>query len=139
MTYKEAYIELKERLEKTEYELRLMRQKQENGSSEQKRLNAKISGLMISLEYIHEMKDLIEDAAMTDWIKVDADHMPPDMEPVIVTIECDGKRRAYQEHRWNLRYNSWEWLCEASAGYWEFVDEDEEITHWMPYPEPAQD
>lgn len=98
MTYKEAYIELKERLEKTEYELRLMRQKQEDGSSEQKRLHAKISGLMISLEYIHEMKDLIEDASMTDWIKVDADHMPPENQPLLVTVLLpNGEKDTYAD------------------------------------------
>lgn len=72
-----------------------------------------------------------------DWIKC-ADRMPPDMEPVIVTVETlDGERYTMPECRWNQELSCWEWPYEAGSGYWETVDE--KVTHWMPCPGPAED
>lgn len=124
MTHKEAYIELKTRLEKAEYELRLMRQEQADGSSEQKRLDDKISGLMISLEYIHEIKELIEDAITSGWNKLDPGHMPPDGKPILATVLLGDGEKHVRADLW--KNEEYEWLKQY-------------ITHWMPYPTPAQD
>ena len=71
-----------------------------------------------------------------DWIKVTT--MPPDKESVMVTVEdSDGDRYVYPEARFNKHFGKWEWPYELGADYWE--DIVGEVTHWMPYPEPARD
>lgn len=71
-----------------------------------------------------------------DWIKVTPETMPPDMEPVLVTTEYDGKRGVIADVRYNPKYG-WEVLTDALGDYWE--DIREKVTHWMPFPEPAED
>ena len=76
-------------------------------------------------------------ACCMDWIKVTPETMPPDMEPVMVTLmfsDADGK------FVWaDARYNGvkWEYLSNSWDNVWS--DIDGEVTHWMPYPEPAED
>lgn len=71
------------------------------------------------------------------WIKVTPETMPPDMEPVIVTLrfsDTDGK------FVWaDVRHNGekWEYLSNCWDNTWS--DVDGEVTHWMQYPEPAED
>lgn len=78
-----------------------------------------------------------------DWIKVTPETMPPDMEPVFVSITHDfGKGKI---GRWTLaqiRYNpqkGWEYQCDAYNNEWFYCSNPREITHWMPYPDPAED
>lgn len=53
--YKEKWDELKQRLEKAELELLLIRNNDKCSDSEQKRLDTKLSGLRIAQEYIREI------------------------------------------------------------------------------------
>lgn len=55
MNYKEAWEELTQKLEKAELELYKLKDKKNISTDEKERLTAKISGLMIAEEYIHEM------------------------------------------------------------------------------------
>ena len=55
-TYKENWEELKERLEKAELELLKIRNNDKCSDEEQKRLDTKLSGLRIALEYMREME-----------------------------------------------------------------------------------
>lgn len=55
-TYKENWEELKERLEKAELELLKIRNNDKCSDEEQKRLDTKLSGLRIGLEYMREME-----------------------------------------------------------------------------------
>ena len=76
-----------------------------------------------------------------DWIKVTPETMPPDMEPVIATIQDkrDGERETCSDVRYNSECKKWEVLMECYTGYWDEFGEFIEVTHWMPYPEPAED
>lgn len=72
-----------------------------------------------------------------DWIKVTPETMPPDMQEVIVTFENEKKERDVQlQARWNDKHGHWEFL-----GYdWEEArDPFYKVTHWMPWPEAAED
>lgn len=75
-----------------------------------------------------------------DWIKVTPETMPPDMEPVMVTGRVnDGGKQTWVDVRYNPEYKEWEWLADAVGDYWEGLGKDYEVTHWIPYPEPAED
>lgn len=78
-----------------------------------------------------------------DWIKVTPETIPPDKAPVILTVRYKdwGKPMdkngivlplAWREgNRWYVYDNS----KEERAPIWcKFI-----ITHWMPYPKPADD
>ena len=76
---------------------------------------------------------------MSEWIKVTPGKMPPDMEPVLVTVEYkDGSRFTDADVRYNGAYGGWEELADASGGYWADLGESYRVTHWMPYPTPAR-
>ena len=71
-----------------------------------------------------------------DWIKC-TDRMPPDMEPVIVTVLWKGNKFVETEvYRsdgcWMKDYDS---MDGGGTDYYS----DDEITHWMPMPKPAED
>ena len=78
-----------------------------------------------------------------DWIKC-TDRMPPDMEPVIATVIVHEIRLSFKRGKSTkqLRYNTidceWEYMNEY-LGEWVDVGNDIEVTHWMPWPEPAED
>lgn len=73
---------------------------------------------------------------MMDWIKC-TDRMPPDMEPVIVTVYDKYNPPRYT---WIGRLNDgkWELLIEADNVYTP-TDEWIAVTHWTHMPEPAED
>ena len=79
-----------------------------------------------------------------DWIKC-TDRMPPDMEPVIVTV--DDKYYPSTKYSWIGRKNGnfWEILVGMSdtgdvyMGIGNPGNELTNVTHWMPMPEPAED
>lgn len=68
------------------------------------------------------------------WIKVTPDTMPPDTSPVLVTVEAKYGRYIKPVARY---CGTWEWLADATGDYWEEIRSP--VTHWMPYPEPADD
>lgn len=79
---------------------------------------------------------------LMDWIKVTPEAMPPDGEPILITIESwmDKHRYVWEtQARWhNGFYEVWEddglacgWASGRFAG--------SKVTHWMPWPEPAED
>lgn len=73
---------------------------------------------------------------MMDWIKC-TDRMPPDMEPVIVTAVWRGEKRVetnmyHEDGCWKQDYDS---MDGGGTDYYS----DDEITHWMPWPEPEED
>lgn len=76
---------------------------------------------------------------MSDWIKVDADHMPPDMQDVFVTIAfptgTGTTKFVHPQTRWNEQIKTFE--CYFNHELYE--DVTGAVTHWMPYPAPAQD
>lgn len=73
---------------------------------------------------------------MMAWIKC-TDRMPPEMEPVIVTVLWKGNKFVETEvYRsdgcWMKDYDS---MDGGGTDYYS----DDEITHWMPMPSPAED
>lgn len=74
-----------------------------------------------------------------DWIKV-TQAMPPSMEPVIVTVQSKTDR-AFKDIMKDVRWDSdkSEWCFEDGPEQFVPIYENMEVTHWMPYPEPAED
>lgn len=80
---------------------------------------------------------------MADWIKVAAEHMPPDDEPVFVTVHykdgnkpMDKKAHAFPVVKYSQLEKQWYWFTENG---WRKIWSKWAVTHWMPHPEPAQD
>lgn len=73
-----------------------------------------------------------------NWIKVAPETMPTENEPLLTTIRFYGIENPVvcADVRWNAE-NGWEWLASTHDCTWEPIDG--EVTHWMPYPEPAED
>ena len=71
------------------------------------------------------------------WIKC-TDRMPPDMEPVMVTMTDGCKITVLPCCRWNNKYNEWDMLNDWNWEEWLALGEKEKVTHWMPWPEPAE-
>ena len=76
-----------------------------------------------------------------DWIKV-TDRMPPDMEPVIVTVkflipQFGRKKGACADVRYNHNKDAWEYLSDAYHAVWDELKV--EVTHLTPMPKPAED
>lgn len=72
-----------------------------------------------------------------DWIKVAPETMPPDGQEVIATVIWRNEKRIefglYREdNEWRQDYDG------MDGGGTEYYL-DNEVTHWMPYPEPAED
>ena len=70
------------------------------------------------------------------WIKC-TDRMPPDMEPVMVTAVWRGGKRVetnvyHEDGCWEQAYDS---MDGGGIDYYS----DDEITHWMTMPSPAED
>lgn len=71
------------------------------------------------------------------WIKVTPDTMPTPMQRVLVTIEDKyGYRFLGSDFRFVSLMPRWERLISLD-GRW--ITFNGNITHWMPYPEPAED
>ena len=75
------------------------------------------------------------------WIKC-TDRMPPDMEPVIVTVrflipQFGRKKGTFADVRYNHNKDAWEYLSDAYHAVWDELKV--EVTHWMPMPKPAED
>lgn len=75
-----------------------------------------------------------------DWIKC-ADRMPPDMEPVMVTVRWAGKKKILSNYRYLKEYEAWQFqdkMFEECTPI-NSVFKGMIVTHWMPIPEPAED
>lgn len=74
-----------------------------------------------------------------DWIKVTPETMPPDNELVFVTCKNRyGKRYVLHDIVYSAEYSCWKWGKEKYRNdYWPTLTD--EVTHWMPYPDPAED
>lgn len=72
------------------------------------------------------------------WIKVTPETMPPDKGMVLVTVkDVSGQKWVESDICWNEKEGKWQhW---HSDGFWENLLLGDEVTHWMPYPEPAED
>ena len=71
-----------------------------------------------------------------NWTKCE-DRLPDSHEPVLVTgVMMNGKKTVWADMRWNE--DRWQVLGNSVVGEWDDVL-DMEITHWMPYPGPAED
>lgn len=71
-----------------------------------------------------------------DWIKC-TDRMPPDMEPVMVTVKGKLGSDIMKDVVWEQKSNGWAY--DDGADCLIYLDENLKVTHWMPYPEPAED
>lgn len=71
-----------------------------------------------------------------DWIKV-TDRLPEDGQHVIVTLTCKttGKRCVDTNYTAFIKGEFMWWDEDAH----EYTEETDEVTHWMPYPTPAED
>lgn len=75
-----------------------------------------------------------------DWIKVTPETMPPDMEPVMVTVSIAlGVSDLWTDFFWNESNKQWMVMNPDTGEFHELPDGFMgEITHWMPYPKPAK-
>lgn len=71
-----------------------------------------------------------------EWIKV-TDRLPPDMEPVMVTAYWKGNREVLPIARYNEDLEQWEYSNAYTDG-WDDLNWCD-VTHWAPWPEPAED
>lgn len=80
-----------------------------------------------------------------DWIKVSPETMPPDMEPIMVTVEpWKNQWLRYvpkRQVRYNESRNSYEiYQDDGFACGWNRSElAGDRITHWMRWPELAED
>lgn len=74
---------------------------------------------------------------LMDWIKVTPETMPPDMEPVMVTVKGKLGSDIMKDVVWEQKSNGWAY--DDGADCLIYLDENLKVTHWMPYPEPAED
>lgn len=71
------------------------------------------------------------------WIKVTPDTMPTPMQRVLVTIEDKyGYRFVGSDFRFVSLMQCWERLI-SFDGRWAIFNGN--VTHWMAYPDPAED
>ena len=71
-----------------------------------------------------------------NWVKV-TDRLPPDMEPVMVTVQyISGSRDVYPEARWNQKKGYWEMVAPSAEDWWKT---NMTITHWIQWLEPPED
>ncbi len=73
-----------------------------------------------------------------DWIKATPQTMPPDGQDVIVTINGKVKKHiVFGVYRKNGKWRA-DYEFDEDDIYVHYYSDDE-VTHWMPYPEPAED
>lgn len=72
------------------------------------------------------------------WIKVTPETMPPDMEPVFITVRSKRDhdfKDVMKDVFWNETERCWRWS--DGNGDLAVLDNCMEVTHWMAYPKPA--
>ena len=73
----------------------------------------------------------------TPWVSA-SQKMPNNMEPVMATVRSkkdNNFKDIMKDMLWNEAESEW---CWEEADCYIFLDENMEVTHWMPYPEPAE-
>lgn len=73
---------------------------------------------------------------MMAWIKC-TDRMPPDMEPVTVTVKGKHGKDIMKDVVWSAQNGGWAY--DDGSDCLVYLDDNLEVTHWMPYPDPAED
>lgn len=78
---------------------------------------------------------------MMDWIKVTPETMPPDMEPVMVTVKRAGKKKVLSNYRYLKEYEAWQFQDKMFEEWTPMnsVFRGMTVTHWKPMPSPAED
>lgn len=75
------------------------------------------------------------------WIPVKPDTMPPELEPVIVSVRHDfGDGQIGKWVDANIRWShdkGWEYLADAYNNEWWYYSGGRDITHWAHMPEPV--
>ena len=78
-----------------------------------------------------------------DWTKVTPKTMPPNGEPVIVTLEETNSKKRFTEFdvAWSKRQGEWIWINFGTTPMKTAPVSSARmrVTHWMPYPKPAED
>lgn len=74
-----------------------------------------------------------------EWIKV-TDRLPEEGQLVLVTIRhsIPNISPVWADVKWT-KYGGWKYLVNAWEDFWAPISNDDEVTHWMPYPTPAED
>lgn len=92
----------------------------------------------VNLDLYAESCVLHAPTILSGWIKVTPETMPPDMEPVLVTVVYSpGKREVVSRAMFCKELN--QWMCsQVYTDGWSDIDLGA-VTHWMPYPKPAED
>ena len=72
-----------------------------------------------------------------NWLKVTPETMPPDMEPVIVTVKGKCGKDIMKDVVWSAQNGGWAY--DDGSDCLVYLDDNLEFTHWMPYPDPAED
>ncbi len=68
-----------------------------------------------------------------DWIRLTPESMPPDMKPLLVTVDVNGEKTVFGPVR--KRGEFWEYKY-LGGERWLFINK-KLITHWQLMPEPA--
>lgn len=70
-----------------------------------------------------------------EWIRFDEEHRPEHNQVVMVTANLDGKRLLYHRAKYSRHQKAFYITMDDFHVKWG----EEIITHWMPYPKPAED
>ena len=74
------------------------------------------------------------------WIKVTPETMPPEGMDVLTTLEHPDGTRITSLTAARYVHGKWEILLNTDTLRFLWVAADDlPVTHWMPYPEPAED
>lgn len=72
-----------------------------------------------------------------NWIKVTPETMPPENERVFATlVDCENNKEVEVV---KLSVGGDYWLCMMYGALPARISDGIKVTHWMPYPKPAED
>lgn len=76
-----------------------------------------------------------------NWIQLTPETMPPDMVIVMVTVRDNGIKKVVRDIAYSHKEQKWFWYdAVETQDFYQFdLDLNGVITHWMPYPDPAED
>lgn len=74
------------------------------------------------------------------WIKATPTTMPKNLEPVMATVVGKHGKDIMKDAVWDEAENKWGYVdTYDDEEYIAYLEEDFVVTHWMPYPAPADD
>ena len=127
MKYKEAFDELKNRFKKTEAELLKLRNGHTDSQEECVRLNGKLEGLHIAMEYMNELDGLLDEEHT--WCDI-VDSAPQENGDYVCIVEYDFDGKHYKKQQM-LSYN-----C-MQQRWFGLGRETDVVTYWAKqFPEP---